>query len=64
MSVVADHAITLGVVEVHVGGSRRTKIEKVLRGSPLEELRSLLPEDTTRMIVHRPPQDDSPAAAE
>jgi amino acid transporter len=61
MSVVADHAITLGVAEVHVGGSRRTKIEKVLRGSPLDELRSFLPEETTKMVVHSPPADDSPA---
>jgi amino acid transporter len=55
MYVLADYAVTLGVVEVHVGGSRRTRIEKALRGSPLEELRSLLPEDIA-MIVHRPLQ--------
>ena len=55
MSVVADHAVTLGVSEVHVGGSRRSTIEKVLRGSPLEELRTLLPEEI-HMLVHRPPQ--------
>lgn len=55
MSVVADHAVTLGVVEVHVGGSRRTRLEKMLRGSPLEELRALLP-DEIRMVVHRPVQ--------
>jgi hypothetical protein len=58
MSVIADHAVTLGVSEVHVGGSRRSKLEKLARGSPLEELRSLLPEDV-RMIVHRPPQGEA-----
>src|SRR5262245_54545554 len=55
MGVIADHAVTLGVAEVHVGGSRRTGIEKMLRGSPLEELRNLLPEEI-KMLVHRPPQ--------
>lgn len=55
MAVIADHAVTLGVAEVHVGGSRRSALEKMLRGSPLEELRSLLPEEI-RMLVHRPPQ--------
>lgn len=55
MSVVADHAVTLGVVEVHVGGSRRTRLEKLARGSPLEELRALLPAEI-RMVVHRPQQ--------
>jgi amino acid transporter len=58
MSVIADHAITLGVAEVHVGGSRRTKIEKVLRGNPLDELRSILPEDMMKMVVHYPTGDD------
>jgi amino acid transporter len=55
MYLIADHAVTLGVQEVHVGGSRRSKLEKVLRGNPLEELRSLLPDDV-KMTVHRPPQ--------
>jgi amino acid transporter len=55
MYLIADHAVTLGVAEVHVGGSRRSRLEKVLRGNPLEELRSLLPEEMT-MVVHRPPQ--------
>ncbi len=62
MAVIADHAVTLGVVEVHVGGSRRTALEKMLRGSPLEELRMLLPDDV-RMIVHRPPQRGVAGAA-
>jgi amino acid transporter len=56
MYVIADYAVTLGVAEVHVGGSRRSRIEKALRGSPLEELRSLLPTDIA-MIVHRPLQE-------
>jgi amino acid transporter len=51
MYVIADHAVTLGVAEVHVGSSRRTKIEKVLRGSPLQELAALLP-DEIQMVVH------------
>lgn len=55
MSVIADHAVTLGVTELHVGGSRRTVFEKVLRGSPLDELRTLLPEEI-QLIVHRPPE--------
>jgi nucleotide-binding universal stress UspA family protein len=55
MSVIADHAVTLGVVEVHVGGSRRTRLEKLARGSPLEELRALLPAEI-QMGVHRPQQ--------
>jgi amino acid transporter len=57
MVVIADHAVTLGASEVHVGGSRRTGFEKVLRGSPLDELRNLLPEDV-KMLVHRPRQGD------
>jgi hypothetical protein len=55
MFLLADYAVTLGVVVVHVGGSRRSKLEKALRGSPLEELKGLLPEGI-QMIVHRPPQ--------
>jgi amino acid transporter len=55
MSLLADHAVTLGVQEVHVGGSRRSKIEKVLRGNPLDELRNLLPPEV-RLVVHRPLQ--------
>lgn len=55
MAVLADHAVTLGCTEVHVGGSRRSALEKMLRGSPLEELRTLLPPEV-RMVVHRPPQ--------
>jgi nucleotide-binding universal stress UspA family protein len=54
MAVIAEHAATLGVSEVHVGGSRRTTLEKVLRGNPLEDLRALLPEEV-QMVVHRPP---------
>ena len=54
MFVLADYAVTLGVAEVHVGGSRRTKLEKALRGSPLEELKGLLPREI-QMVVHRPP---------
>ena len=55
MYVVADHALTLGVSEVHVGGSRRTRIEKFVRGNPLEDLRQLLSGDV-KMVVHRPLQ--------
>jgi nucleotide-binding universal stress UspA family protein len=55
MALLADHAVTLGVTEVHVGGSRRSKIEKVLRGNPLDELRNLLPPEV-RLTVHRPQQ--------
>ncbi len=61
MFLLADYAVTLGVVEVHVGGSRRSKLEKALRGSPLEELKGLLPEGI-QMIVHRPPQGGGPVA--
>ena len=59
MNIIADHAVTLGVAEVHVGGSRRTRLERLARGSPLEELRALLPEEC-RLVVHRPLQ--GPAA--
>jgi len=55
MFVVADYAVTLGVAEVHVGGSRRTRLEKAVRGSPLEELKGFLPAEI-QMVVHRPPQ--------
>ncbi len=61
MFLLADYAVTLGVAEVHVGGSRRSKLEKALRGSPLEELKGLLPEEV-QMIVHRPPQRGGDAA--
>jgi amino acid transporter len=54
MAVLADHAVTLGVAEIHVGTSRRTKLEKVLRGSPLPELEALLPEGV-QLVVHGPP---------
>jgi amino acid transporter len=60
MWVLADHAVTLGVAEVHAGGSRRGRVEKVLRGSPLEELRSLLPEEV-QLIVHQAPEYRSKA---
>ncbi len=53
MSVVADLAATFSVAQVHVGGSRRSRLEKVLRGSPLVELESLLPEQI-ELVVHDP----------
>ena len=62
MSIIADHAVTLGVAEVHVGGSRRSAIEKVLRGSPLDELKQLLPEEV-RMVVHAAPAPPPKGAA-
>jgi amino acid transporter len=53
MYVLADHALTLGVAEVHVGGSRRTRVEKFVRGNPLDDLRQLLSSDV-QMVLHRP----------
>ncbi len=59
MSVVADVAATMGVAELHVGGSRRSRLEKVLRGSPLSEIESLLPEGIELVVhdIHAPKQD-------
>jgi amino acid transporter len=61
MWVLADHAVTLGVSEIHAGGSRRGRVEKVLRGSPLEELRTMLPEEV-KLVVHQAPEYRSKAA--
>jgi amino acid transporter len=60
MYVLADHAVTLGVAELHAGGSRRGMVEKVLRGSPLEELQALLPEEV-HLVVHQAPEYKSKA---
>lgn len=62
MWILADHAVTLGCTEVHVGGSRRGMVEKVLRGSPLAELKDLLPEDEVQMIVHLAPTAPRPSS--
>jgi nucleotide-binding universal stress UspA family protein len=51
MSVLADHAVTLGVDEIHVGGSRRSRLEKAIRGSPLHDLQQVLPPET-KIVVH------------
>ena len=59
MSVVADLAATFSVAEVHVGGSRRSRLEKVLRGSPLIELESLLPEEI-KLVIHDPKAGPGP----
>lgn len=53
MAVVADVAATLSAAEVHVGGSRRSRLEKVLRGSPLSEIEALLPE-SIELVIHDP----------
>lgn len=53
MAVVADVAATMGVAELHVGGSRRSRLEKVLRGSPLSDIESLLPEGI-ELVIHDP----------
>ncbi len=61
MSILADHAVTLGCDEIHVGGSRRGRVEKVLRGSPLDELQTMLPDDEVKMVIHLAPTSHSPA---
>lgn len=59
MAVIADVAATLGVAQVHVGGSRRSRLEKVLRGSPLVEIESLLPEGI-ELVIHDPKAGPGP----